>query len=84
MNNPEVVRWAAAMARSINAPDTATAVRGVYRRALGREPLAGELADGGTFITAQAASYAGEDARQLALADFCQAIFGLNEFVYLQ
>jgi hypothetical protein len=38
------------------------------------------------FVTAQAASYqsAGKtDARDLALADFCQVLLCLNEFVYV-
>src|SRR5262249_7882039 len=62
-----------------------------WRLALGREPPADELASPTAFITAQGEQRLERDAQQqpkgapqkLALADFCQAIFALNEFIYV-
>ena len=47
------------------------------------------VADAAAFLQSQAESYVagGKEAaaaRELALADFCQVLFGLNEFVYLE
>jgi hypothetical protein len=53
---------------------------------LGRQPKERELADSLTFLKDQTESYksAGKDKpEQLALTDFCQALLGLNEFVYI-
>ena len=39
------------------------------------------------FLAAQEKSYAASqksDSRELALADFCQVLFGLNEFIYVE
>ena len=52
-------------------------------RALGRAPGDGELASAVEFLRAQAASYPAEGA-QLALADFCQTVVSMNEFVYVE
>ena len=52
----------------------------------GRAPTADELADAVAFLREQRASYQGEkkaDAAALALADFCQVLLGLNEFMYI-
>ncbi|PYK99387.1 MAG: hypothetical protein DME19_08800 [Verrucomicrobia bacterium] len=61
-----------------------------WRLALGREPSAGELESGTAFINARHQKRStrdsgkpNTDARNLALADFCQAIFALNEFIYV-
>jgi hypothetical protein len=65
-------------------------VRLAWRLALGREPSVNELKSAAAFIGAQLAQRstrksdnAKNDAQSLALADFCQAIFALNEFVYV-
>ena len=84
MNNPQVVKWAMAMASEVDHEDLGEAVRAIYSRALGREPRASEMSDNVSFLEAQAASYEGAgNAHQLALADLCQIVFGLNEFIYL-
>ncbi len=65
----------------------AEAVKLGYLTAVAREPDAEELAATIAFLTAQAKSYtdAGKpDAKKLALADFSQVLFGLNEFVYVE
>ena len=57
-----------------------------YQLALGRDPTRAETATAAEFVDRGERDYtaAGQaDARSLALADFCQALMGLNEFVYL-
>ena len=84
MNNDQVVKWSAALAGQVESASTDAAIRKIYLRALAREPTASEQEACRTFVEAQLASY-GErkDRRQLALADLCQVVFGLNEFIYL-
>jgi hypothetical protein len=86
LNNPQVRAYARAFARRI-APDERTpletALRTAYRIALAREPTREELADSVAFVSGQLASYAATDRRELALADFCQVLMCLNEFVYV-
>ncbi len=65
----------------------AGAVNRAYEIAFAREPRAEELADAAAFLDAQLQLYTTdkkEDARQAALTDFCQVLFGLNEFVYVE
>ncbi len=62
------------------------AVRAGYLIALGRQPTAAELADTVQFLREQTASYQTErreNPRGQALADFCQVLLGLNEFIYV-
>lgn len=57
-----------------------------YQIALGRPPTATEVEDSKAFLTDQSKSYANEnsdEAKHLALIDFCQVLMGLNEFVYV-
>ena len=56
---------------------------------IGRDPDQTESSSSKAFLAAQEQSYAATgkadaDARKLALADFCQVLFGLNEFVYVE
>jgi hypothetical protein len=69
---------------------TEAQVRLAWRLALGREPAADELKSAMEFLTAGGERRAARDpgkaesaAREPALADFCQAIFALNEFIYV-
>jgi hypothetical protein len=90
INSPQVREWAAALASRVEmeAGESAHAqrrVREVYARALGRPPTGQELGDAEAFLELQARSYASEQmepSQSLALIDFCQVVFGLNEFVY--
>ncbi|MGY8671027.1 MAG: PSD1 and planctomycete cytochrome C domain-containing protein [Verrucomicrobiia bacterium] len=84
MNGQQVVDWARALAKTLPADQPEAAVREVYLRVLQRHPIPAEIRDARAFIKAQSSSYDSADATQLALADFCQVVFGLNEFVYLQ
>ncbi|MFT6499003.1 MAG: hypothetical protein ACJAT6_001139, partial [Akkermansiaceae bacterium] len=84
MNNLQVVKWARALASKLDPTDADTAIRQLYLRTLGRDPSPSELTDNRAFFDAQSASYSGnQNATQLALADLCQIMFSLNEFVYL-
>ena len=90
LNNPRVREYARALAARLApaaAESPAAAITLGYRLALGRAPTAAELAAATGFLQQQAARYAeapaGERA-ELARADFCQALFGLNEFIYLE
>jgi cytochrome c553 len=89
MNNPTVREYAEGFSRRIGAGAKGAAVDGIrlgYRLALGRAPTAREEADATEFLARQEQEYkAGghkEPAHQ-ALADFCQAFFCLNEFIYI-
>ncbi|HYT88604.1 MAG TPA: DUF1553 domain-containing protein, partial [Gemmataceae bacterium] len=89
LNGPTVRGCAESFARRV-APQERTplpdAVRAGYQIALGRQPTAAELADAVQFLREQAESYRADrraDARQQALADFCQVLLGLNEFIYV-
>ena len=89
LNNPLVRESARAFAARLGAQSSAddgAAIRRGYLTALGRTPSDAELADGAEFLKQQAAAYAADgkpDGRTLALADFCQVLLGLNEFVYV-
>ena len=62
-------------------------VRLAWRLALGREPSGSEVESGTAFINARLQQRStrepGKPNTDLALADFCQAIFALNEFIYV-
>ncbi|MCE9546839.1 MAG: PSD1 and planctomycete cytochrome C domain-containing protein [Planctomycetia bacterium] len=63
------------------------AVRQGFRVAVGRLPTDKEVTECAAFIKSQADSYQKtnqKDAKRQALADFCQALLALNEFVYVE
>ena len=62
-------------------------VQAGYLQALGRPPTPAEVDLGVEFLSAQAESYRSrgiDHPQQQAAIDFCQALLGLNEFVYLR
>ncbi len=69
--------------------DPAAQARLAWRLGLGREPSASELESATAFLNAQLQKRASRQPddkntmQKLALADFCQAIFALNEFIYV-
>jgi hypothetical protein len=90
MNNPHIRTSAKALAARV-APNTgvspAEAIRRAYAITLSRAPNAAELADAVAFIESQTVEYRGKppaEARQLALTDFCQSLFCLNEFAFTE
>jgi hypothetical protein len=90
MNDAIVRESALEFARRIQSaakPDSNDLVRRAYLVAIGRSPDSTEEADTNAFIAQQQASYAAarkSNAAELALADFCQVLFCLNEFVYVE
>ncbi|MFN7806373.1 MAG: DUF1553 domain-containing protein [Planctomycetaceae bacterium] len=89
MNNPQSRAAALAMADRLLAAHPAAEDRRLqdaWRTAVGRSPSATELAEGVEFVLNQAGSYASPvtpESRRQALADYCQALFCLNEFIYI-
>jgi hypothetical protein len=80
---------AARVAREAGA-DSEAQIRLAWRLALAREPSVDELQSAKAFIQSQLQRRSARDSgkaeagqEQLALADFCQAIFALNEFIYV-
>ncbi|MCA9269962.1 MAG: DUF1553 domain-containing protein, partial [Planctomycetales bacterium] len=70
--------------------DDAKLVRRSFALALGRAPDDAELAASSQFVAAQFTGRRARDgklpadqARRLAVADYCQSLFGLNEFLYV-
>jgi cytochrome c553 len=77
---------AEALADRLTKGDSKDVVRQAYRVAYGREPteLENQIAD--SFLTSQATSHERDgrpDPRRMALADFCQALMGGSEFIYV-
>ena len=80
MNNPHVRAAAHGFARKVLGDGKIgdeDAVRLAYTAALCRLPTAEETADAVAFIKGKTG-----DARATAMADFCQVLFCLNEFLY--
>ncbi len=86
MNNPQGREYALALAKHVQSESAEQSVDRVYWAALSRGPLCSELTLAREFLTQQAAirTAAGEgDSANLALADLCQTILSMNEFLYV-
>ncbi len=87
MNSPLVRQLAEKFAQRIHAaPDVPleTAVGDAYALSLSRPPTETERQQMIGFIQAQTASYGGTDkAKQQAVADYCQMMLCLNEFIFV-
>jgi Protein of unknown function (DUF1549)/Protein of unknown function (DUF1553)/Planctomycete cytochrome C len=86
LNNPQVRQAAKGFAKRIAPAATSPledAVRAGYQIAVARQPDRDELADGVAFIQKQMATYPENQRRESALADFCQVLMCLNEFIYV-
>lgn len=88
MNSKQVRSYAEGMAGRLGGEgDIAAAVKTGFQIALARMPGEAELKENVGFIKAQMRSYeraSVENARKLALADFCQILMSLNEFAYVE
>jgi mono/diheme cytochrome c family protein len=92
LNSPHVRTYAHNFAKQLlreYEKSPADAVRLAYTSAIAREPDAAESSAAVNFLATQETSYShsadGKDnVRELALSDFCQVLFGLNEFVYVE
>jgi hypothetical protein len=90
MNNPQIREYAKAFSAKLQTGADGSiekAIRRGYEIAVGREPTQDEISDALAFVDSQRMSYVevkNTEAKALALADFCQVLFGLNEFVYVE
>ena len=90
LNNPHIERYAQNFAGKIAEPAKSSLQAGVtraYLLALGRAPTPIELPTATTFVESQRSSYAAAgkpDPLVPALADFCQTLFALSEFIYVE
>jgi len=93
LNDPFVrARAANFAARLLQAPgaDPTTCVESAYRLAFSRAPTKAETTAGIEFLGAQQRERSSRESkaapaeiRHTALTDYCQALFGLNEFIYV-
>ena len=87
MNSPQARAWAAALAAKVwPAGNLEARVRDATLHALSRNPNAGELAAVLPFLEKQTALHreaSHSDPEKQALTDYCQSLFGLNEFLYV-
>jgi hypothetical protein len=90
LNEPFVRLRAEEFARRLTSeggPDAGSQVRRAYVLALGRPPKPYELNAGIRFLSRQTTQRKTRspnvDAGLLALTDYAQVIFGLNEFLYM-
>ena len=84
MNSTLVRQSAEALASRVGKSEAPIAA--AYQLALSRAPTQAENVAADSFIKSQAKAYldAGrKDGQRLALVDFCQSVFSLNEFIYL-
>jgi hypothetical protein len=90
MNDERIQLWAESFAKRIEGDDSrsvADVVDAGYRDALGRVPTEQEKQKSIEFLQRQMSLYGSDGANNphhLAITDFCQALFCLNEFVYVQ
>ncbi len=89
LNNAQIQECARAFAQRLLAVAGVTTEQAIgrgYLTAVGRPPDEVELSDATAFVKQQAESYqaAGKtDSAEVALADFCQVLLSLNEFIYI-
>ncbi|MEQ1826941.1 MAG: PSD1 and planctomycete cytochrome C domain-containing protein [Pirellula sp.] len=89
MNNTHVRSWVRDFAKNIwdSAPDSMDRqINQAFQRSLCRKPSSIELERSKEFVLLQQDSYQRDNvsnAAELALADLCQTLIGLNEFIYI-
>jgi len=89
MNSSYVREYAGNFAKQLLSDNTTTAeiVKAGYWKTISRDPSERELTATVRFLDAQTQSYTAEkqpNPRELAVTDFCQALFSLNEFIYIE
>jgi hypothetical protein len=88
LNNPFIRELAEQFARSVSASgDEPAAIDRAYQVALGRPPTVEELSDARGFLRSQRdrrRSHGEPEPDAKAFADFCQILFGLNEFIFIE
>ncbi len=84
MNSPQARACAEALALRVSTNgDVRQQIARAYTICFGRAPGQDETSSAEAFIRSQSASYASDKKPDLAFADFCQVLLGLNEFVYV-
>jgi len=86
MNSPQGRAYAIAFTSKIQSDQIETSVRSAYRLAFQRTPSNEELQLATGFIDQQTVVHQSEKAAKpshQALVDYCQALLGMNEFVYI-
>ena len=93
LNDPFVRLRATELAKRLQSDagdDTDAQIRRAFQLSLARPPAEDELTSARSFLTAQIAARKARDSnandetvRQLAMTDFCQMVFSLNEFIYV-
>ncbi len=87
LNNPHARQYAEAFAGRLEGLDDPAAVDRAYRLALGRAPSPAEQTLAIEFLARQAEMHrttGAADPLRRARTDFCQALFGMNEFLYVE
>jgi hypothetical protein len=90
MNSPQVRGYAHSLGKRLREAfdkQPESAVRLGYLSVVGRRPDGDELAASLAFLQSQQDSYKTDgkaNAAELALADFAQVLFELNEFIYIE
>jgi hypothetical protein len=93
LNSPEARSWALGLAKRIESEvksddaNPAPLIARGYQLALGRRPTRAEATDALAFVMSGVKEYAASgqgNALLLSLADFCQGLLGLNEFIYVE
>jgi hypothetical protein len=83
MNNDQVRAAAKAWAKQLDTLPEPQALARAYASALGRPPKSFEIQMTQEFLRKQAEGYQAAGRSEQALVDFCQLLFGLNEFLYV-
>ena len=86
MNNAQVRKAALALSKGFEPQATELAIIKGYNSVIGRPPTQVEQKSSLRFIEQQELAYiksGRKDGRELALVDFAQVLFGLNEFIYV-
>lgn len=86
MNSSEGRVCAEALARRLDASDRQAAVERAYWELFGRDAAPAECELAGEFLARQTAireATDGDKAALMAMADLCQTLFSMNEFIYI-
>lgn len=87
LNSPQGRRYAEALAMRLPQEEIPAAIVEGYRLAFARAPTAQELTLSSVFLEKQVALYRElniEKPFMAAMSDLCQALLGMNEFVYIE
>lgn len=87
LNSPQGRQYAEAFAHRLDGLDDDAAVTTAYRLALGRSPSPEEVLLATGFLESAEMTHAAKnaaDAKHQARTDLCQAVFGMNEFLYVE